>query len=158
MEHRWGRRVVAGVKVRLDAGPGVLAVGRLRNASLSGGYLEGVPPLPVMACVHVELEWGSHTSQETGRVRAYVVRTDAGGLGLEWAEFAPEGIRALIAARDHPPAARSSHDVPASVSPSLSSHGVSRTQWYSSLPPTGVLQVHHCERRELSTQLSVRAS
>lgn len=138
MEHRWGRRVSTSVVVRIDARPGVLVVGRLRNASLSGGYVEGVPPLPLLACVHVELEWGARQRQETGRVRAHVVRSDSGGLGVEWAEFAPAAIRTLMAACDKRivrPAASA-----ASLSSALLSHGVSETHCYSSLPPMGVVQ------------------
>src|SRR5690349_10401264 len=98
MEHRWGRRVATDRVVRIDARPGALAVGRLRNVSSSGGYVEGIRTLPLLTCVHVELEWGHHKRQETSRIRAHVVRTDSGGLGLEWSEFAPPAIRALIAA------------------------------------------------------------
>lgn len=149
MEHRWGRRVATSVvvrlEVRLDARPGVLTSGRLRNASLSGGYVEGVAPLPVMTCVHVELEWGSGKREKTGRVRAHVVRSDSGGLGVEWADFAPAAIRTLISACDNRivcPAA-AGDDLPASKSPALLPHGASKTYCYSSRPPTGVVEGSH---------------
>src|SRR5579871_4792569 len=116
MEHRWGRRVTTGVVVRLDARPGVLTVGKLQNASLSGGYVEGVPTLPLLTCVHLELEGGYGKRLETGCVRAHVVRSDPGGLGLEWAEFAPAAIRTLIVTREHSMirSAALSHLLPAS--------------------------------------------
>ena len=46
MEHRWGKRVPTDLKVRLEWRPDGLAIGRLRDFSLSGAYVEGVPPLP----------------------------------------------------------------------------------------------------------------
>ncbi len=40
MEHRWGGRVALDYAVRFDARPRLIAVGSLRNVSLSGGYVE----------------------------------------------------------------------------------------------------------------------
>src|SRR5690348_389123 len=100
MEHRWGRRVPTGIVVRLDGRPGILAEGRLRDASLSGGYVEGVPSVPLLTCIQVELEGGQRNRREPDRVRAHVVRSDSSGVGLEWAEFAPGAIRRLLAVCD----------------------------------------------------------
>lgn len=96
MEHRWGTRHSIGLPVRLDARPRVLAFARLLNASSSGAYVETRAAPPLMACVHVELDWGSFHRDEPHRIPAYVVRTDSAGIGLEWCDFAPMAILELI--------------------------------------------------------------
>ncbi len=97
LEHRWGDRVPLDYPVLLDAGPGLRAVGRLRNASLSGGYLEIAIKVPLDIRLHVELEWRDRNRNERCRIPAYAVRADDAGVGLEWFDFAPAGIALLIA-------------------------------------------------------------
>ncbi len=105
MEHRWGTRHPLNVAVRLDARPHLLAFARLRNASASGAYLETAVALPLMTRVHVELEWQNLRRGEPHRIAACVIRTDREGVALEWCDFAPMPILALIEsrqARDRP--------------------------------------------------------
>jgi len=137
MEHRWGRRVPTDIVVRLDGRSSFLAEGRLRDASLSGGYVEGVPSVPLLTCIQVELEWGQRRNRrEPHRVRAHVVRSDSSGLGLEWAEFAPDAIRKLLAVcESRIVCAAVPGNAFASVSTTLLSHGVRETDRYSPLPP-----------------------
>jgi hypothetical protein len=89
MEHRWGERTLLDQPVRLDARPRLIAVGRLRNASLSGGYVETAGIMPLGIRLHVELEWIYWKRAEHCRIPAHVVRADENGLALEWCEFAP---------------------------------------------------------------------
>lgn len=70
--------------------------GRLLNASSSGGYVATGAKLPMMTRVHVMLAWGNLQSSSRDRIAAYVVRSDAGGVGLEWQEFAPPPLLALL--------------------------------------------------------------
>lgn len=99
MEHRWGERVLLDHPVRLDARPDLIAVARLRNASLSGGYVETGAIVPLGTRLHLELQWIYWNRAEDCRVPAYVVRRDENGLGLEWCDFAPRSIAVLISTR-----------------------------------------------------------
>lgn len=96
MEHRCGIRRTLGVAVKLYAQPGLPIPGRLLNASSGGGYVATSAKLPIMTRVHVALGWQSLPSNSRYRIAAYVIRSDAGGLGLEWQEFAPAPLLALI--------------------------------------------------------------
>ena len=99
MEHRWGTRHPFNLIVRLEAGAHLLAFARLRNASSSGAYVEVCAAPPLMARVHLELGSEGHRSTEAHRTAAYVVRNDGAGIGLEWCDFAPSPILALIESR-----------------------------------------------------------
>jgi hypothetical protein len=98
IEHRWGRRLEVNIPVHLEADaddtlPG--ADGCVRNLSLSG------------ALVQADCHWRPNTlievcirrpppSERTAVVRAIVSRCLAGGVGIEWYEFAPKVIKELI--------------------------------------------------------------
>lgn len=101
MEHRWGIRQPLEVDVKLYVGPGRPLTGRLLNASSSGGYVATSVTLPIMTRVHVTLGWDS--AQSGDRIAAYVVRSDSRGIGLEWQEFAPVPVLALIDALEPSP-------------------------------------------------------
>jgi len=94
MEHRWGVRHLLDVSVRLDGRPQVLTFARLKEASSSGAYIETRTAPPMLSRVWVELDWDRRDA--SNRIAAYVVRTDQGGVGLEWCDFAPRAILALI--------------------------------------------------------------
>lgn len=94
MEHRWGVRHLLDVSVRLDGRPQVLTFARLKEASSSGAYIETRTAPPMLSRVWVELDWDRR--DDSNRIAAYVVRTDQGGVGLEWCDFAPRAILALI--------------------------------------------------------------
>ncbi len=97
MEHRWGVRMACDIAVRVDARPQALAAGLLRDASLSGGYIETSARLLPWTLVFVELEWPGFRQDEPHRIHAYVVRGEPAGLAVEWCEFAPDPIRAVLA-------------------------------------------------------------
>lgn len=94
MEHRWGVRHLLDISVRLDGRPRLLTFARLRDASSSGAYIETRTPPPMLGKVWVELDWDRR--DESKRVAAYVVRTERNGIGLEWCDFAPRAILALM--------------------------------------------------------------
>ena len=105
MEHRWGVRHLLDVSVRLDGRPQVLTFARLKDASSSGAYVETRIAPPMLSRVFIELHWDRR--DDSKRIAAYVVRTEQDGVGLEWCDFAPRAILALIerlrrlVARDH---------------------------------------------------------
>src|SRR5262249_18009979 len=87
MEHRWGKRFPVRAAVRLHCAKWD-AAGYLKDASLSGAFIH--TRLLVAPWLQVELELLGI------RIEAYVVRTAADGLGIEWTEFAPPVIRELL--------------------------------------------------------------
>lgn len=104
MEHRWGIRRTLNIGVTLYVESKVPSLGRLLNASSSGAYLATSVTLPLMARVHVALGWDEPQRNGRRRIAAHVVRTSAGGIGLEWQEFAPSAVIALINSLEAPPA------------------------------------------------------
>lgn len=96
MEHRWGIRKTLEVGVKLYVGAKPPRLGRLIEASSSGAYIATRTPLPVMTRIHLALGWDGLQRTDRHRIAAYVVRSDAGGMGIEWQEFAPPAVVALI--------------------------------------------------------------
>ena len=95
MEHRWGRRARVDMGITLHPGFGTVSRGRLANVSLSGALVRTDMRLPTFTRVVVELP-----SQDSGgtaaMIAAYVAREAPEGLGVEWTEFSPPAITALL--------------------------------------------------------------
>jgi hypothetical protein len=87
MEHRCGDRVTLRAPVRLRRA-GWHTTGMLANASLSGGFVRTRLQAPILSLIEMDIF-------ETC-ISAYVVRSDARGLALEWFEFAPAGVARLL--------------------------------------------------------------
>lgn len=98
MEHRWGTRIDLNTAGEVIAPDGHGQGCRVRNASVSGAFLETDLRVPVLSRVYVR------PAQRPGqRLEACVVRADKHGLGVEWLQpgvrpvssllprFAPEG-------------------------------------------------------------------
>lgn len=96
MEHRWGIRHLLDVSVRLEGPLETLAFARLRNVSSSGAYLETRTAPALDSRVLLELRCGLGRDGGRCRVAAYIVRRDERGIGVEWCEFAPQPVLALI--------------------------------------------------------------
>jgi hypothetical protein len=96
MEHRWGIRRTLAVGVKLYVPQRPPGFGRLLNASSSGAYVATRAKLPIMSRVHVALGWDESQGGGRHRIAAHVVRVDTSGIGIEWAEFAPAPVVALI--------------------------------------------------------------
>jgi hypothetical protein len=96
MEHRWGHRHEISRPVHLGTRNGIAARGRICNVSISGAFV--VSPVPVSLFSYVQVQFtamldGKRTSTA---VEGHVVRKDATGFGIEWCEFAPDAVRALV--------------------------------------------------------------
>lgn len=78
--------------------------GRLLNASASGAYVAISAMPPIMTRVQIALGWDQFRRGGRHRVTGYVVRVDARGIGVEWHDFAPSPVLALIKAMEVPPA------------------------------------------------------
>jgi PilZ domain len=96
MEHRWGHRREISRPVQLGIRGGVSARGRICNVSISGAFI--VSPLPIahFAYVHVQFTAMIDGQRKVTSVEAQVVRKDSTGFGVEWCEFAPAAVRALV--------------------------------------------------------------
>lgn len=96
MEHRWGIRRRLDLGVRLYAGSEPSQLGRLVDASSSGGYVTTSAPPPVMTPVQLALGRDGSQGADRHRIAGYVVRSDPRGIGIEWQYFAPSPVLALI--------------------------------------------------------------
>jgi hypothetical protein len=96
MEHRWGNRHEISRPVRLWTRGGIVARGRICNVSISGAFV--VSPLPVSLFSYVQVQFTAmlNGKRTATAVEGQVVRKDATGFGVEWCEFAPEAVRALM--------------------------------------------------------------
>ena len=96
MEHRWGHRREISRAVHLGTRSGVAARGRISNVSISGAFV--VSSLPASLYSYVEVRFTAMLDGKRTRmaVEGQVVRKEAGGFGVEWCEFAPEAVRALV--------------------------------------------------------------
>ena len=97
MEHRWGERIVCRIPVRVEDGVGLILDAHLVNVSVSGAFLEIRTAPRLSSALFVKFDSISARMRARPRVMAYVVRRTMRGLGLEWADFAPSIVRALIA-------------------------------------------------------------
>lgn len=94
MEHRCGDRRAANLPVRLLLPPREVVLGRIRDISLSGAFVQTYRELPAMTRVLVDLHSaGGSGSATRQRLAGFVVRNGATGVGIEWAEFAPGTVR-----------------------------------------------------------------
>ncbi len=96
MEHRWGHRHEVSKAVHLETRGGVIARGRLCNVSTSGAFVVTHLPVAVFAYLKVQFIAVVDGKRTKAAVEGQVVRKDPDGVGIEWSEFAPEEIRALM--------------------------------------------------------------
>ena len=94
MEHRWGTRVELDAPAELSTTEGVCTDGRVRNASLSGAFVETSARVPLLSRIALRplIAGGSWLD-------ACVVRVEATGLALEWLEPGLHPVSALLAMR-----------------------------------------------------------
>src|SRR6186713_2936248 len=95
MEHRWGRRRPCRARVCVTDGSGVAGTGRLSNISMSGAFLETALHLPLFSPVAVAV-LHDDGAQHVVEFTATVVRTEPGGVGIEWCETAGGSICRML--------------------------------------------------------------
>lgn len=95
MEHRWGQRVDLGLTVHLmasgDSGPG-----KLRDASISGGFIETGTTLPLFTNLGVVVLLGAGPAQRAVELPACITRVARDGVGVEWRDMACPTLLALL--------------------------------------------------------------
>lgn len=100
MEHRVGTRVKLDTRAELRAA-GTVREAVVRNASLTGAFLESHVRLPLLSRVEIRT---AGTGEEW--LEACVIRIDGDGMGLEWLDSGVHTVQALLCprrpAREHP--------------------------------------------------------
>lgn len=94
MEHRWGRRVAHDAEVQIFADPASAGWGRLRDISVSGGFIETALRVPALCTLCLTLPSARRPGVRI--LHAVVVRNDAEGLGVEWFDGDSNVIAALM--------------------------------------------------------------
>ncbi len=96
MDHRLGTRRSLIAHVRLERHGGPTAFGRMLNVSLSGAYIEMSSSFAIFT--RIEFVCGRAVYERIGasRIAAFVTRAPAGGVAVEWFEFATPVIRRLV--------------------------------------------------------------
>lgn len=100
MEHRWGRRMVVRVPVRLFGESGEPATGQTENVSISGAFIRTAHPMPLWTRLEVEFAQPGELAGKPERITAHLTRRTADGVGIEWYELAPHAVRSLLLARE----------------------------------------------------------
>jgi hypothetical protein len=95
MEHRWGRRLVSAIPVRLrcvqSADSGCRCLGYLENVSASGALIRtelGICPSSAIAVETLTSAAGLRPRE----LPACVVRESSGEIAVEWTYFASEAV------------------------------------------------------------------
>jgi len=104
MEHRWGKRFDGDVSVTLRLASGEVVPGRMVNVSLSGALIRTQARLPLAGRVAVQIEAREPCEGPSRTVLAHIVRQGWGGAGIEWSDFSPGAICALLAEAGDVPA------------------------------------------------------
>ena len=94
MEHRWGTRVDLDVPADLLTPDGLSIPAWVRNASLSGAFVETGVGFPVLSRLSLRPLVGVNTWLD-----ACVVRVANDGLGIEWLEPGLHAVASLLALR-----------------------------------------------------------
>ena len=110
MEHRWGQRIVLEVPVRLELKHRKLGPGLLRNASISGAFIETSAELPLFTNLVVALPAVSRTGEHTAELVACVVRVTPDGFAVEWRDMACPAVEAMLEKASGRPAEVLFHD------------------------------------------------
>ena len=85
MEHRWGQRMPCRATVRICAGMDASGMGRIRDISTSGAFIETTTRFPPSSPISL-LILGNASASHAVEISAIVVRTEPDGVGVEWCE------------------------------------------------------------------------
>ena len=94
MEHRWGTRVLLDVQAMLHTNEGTTLAALVKNASVSGAFVETGASLPLLSRVSLAVP-----GKAGGRLDACVVRVDAAGMALEWMDPGSRMVPTLLSMR-----------------------------------------------------------
>ncbi|HXR52701.1 MAG TPA: hypothetical protein VN762_11230 [Steroidobacteraceae bacterium] len=100
LEHRWGTRVALDIPADLRTPEGIAIPAWVRNASLSGAFVETGIGFPVLSQLSLRPLVGGGEWLD-----ALVVRVASDGLGIEWLEPGLHAVASLLALRRNEPVA-----------------------------------------------------
>jgi len=112
MEHRWGRRIAAKIPIRLIPEVGEPVIGETENISFSGALVQTARSVRLWAHLQVEVILPCELGGGPERVAAHVTRKIRDGAAIEWCDFAPYAVRALLLALDPLGARAASRETP----------------------------------------------
>lgn len=99
MEHRWGRRLMTSIPVRLRCircpESSCTCLAYLQNVSASGALIRAQLGIRPAHNVVVETQ-GAGPCLQGRELPASIVRASAGEMAVEWMEFAPPALSALM--------------------------------------------------------------
>jgi PilZ domain-containing protein len=96
MDTRLGERIEFNRPIRIVAARNRMqGIGRLVNLSRSGAFILGCD-LNLFSLVQVDLDPHRAAKSEDTVVAAYVTRVEDDGVGIEWCEYAPSVVSALL--------------------------------------------------------------
>jgi hypothetical protein len=95
MEHRWGQRIDCRAHVRITVGENPPGVGRVRNVSTSGAFVESTVAMTEGSQVTL-LVMGNESAPRAVEIPAIVVRVERDGFAAEWCETPAGSICARI--------------------------------------------------------------
>jgi hypothetical protein len=95
MEHRWGTRIPLSIPAEIKAGDGRRGSATVRNASVSGAFLETDQKFPVLSRLCVR-----PLSRPEPGLDAHVVRAEPDGVAVEWSHPGAHPVSDLMPLRD----------------------------------------------------------
>lgn len=94
MEHRWGTRVELDAPAEISTPAGFAASGYVRNASVSGAFVETRMKFPLLSRIAV------HPLARNGEwLDAWVVRVESKGIAVEWLDPGLRTVSGLLSLR-----------------------------------------------------------
>lgn len=94
MEHRWGTRVDLDAPAEISTPAGFAASGYVRNASVSGAFVETRMRFPLLSRISV------HPLARDGEwLDAWVVRVESKGIAVEWLDPGLRKVSGLLSLR-----------------------------------------------------------
>lgn len=94
MEHRWGTRVELDAPAEISTPTGFAASGYVRNASVSGAFVETRMKFPLLARIAL------HPLARDGEwLDAWVVRVEGKGIAIEWLDPGMRTVSGLLSLR-----------------------------------------------------------
>ena len=95
-EHRFGRRIPLEVPVKLMLYGHTMAQGLMREASISGAFIETALELPMFTNLVVVLMATDKAAPGSPELAACVIRRETAGLAVEWRDMACPTLVALL--------------------------------------------------------------
>jgi hypothetical protein len=96
MEHRVGYRLNTDTVVRLQTSHGEVAKAEMTDVSWSGAFVRTYLVLAPSSPVRLTLPHQAGAGMRNVAVTAHVVRRADTGIGIEWNQFAPAPVKALL--------------------------------------------------------------